>query len=244
MDSLRSKIVVTAVGSRLAILGVSVLANLVIPDHDAGVFLWTTDPEVTGPTLCDRLVGFLTDGLTRWDGQYFLHIANHGYTYENTLAFFPAYPGLVRFVSEVLHWLQVDYGLLHFYSSLKLAGVLLNIGLFALAALALHELSRKVLKDEYLAYKSTLIFCINPASVFFSATYSESLHALLSFAVMTRVERGFSFKLGILLALSTATRSNGLLNAGFVAYKGKIGPVVPISSSMQIIRISIKIYSF
>ena len=67
-----------------------------------------------------------------------------------------------------------------------------------------------VLHDEYLAYKSVLYFCFNPASIFFSAAYSESFHAAASFALMLRVEKGFSFRLAILLALSTATRSNGI----------------------------------
>jgi phosphatidylinositol glycan class V len=36
--------------------------------------------------------------------QYFLHVANNGYTYENTLAFFPLYPILVRGTAEVIYW--------------------------------------------------------------------------------------------------------------------------------------------
>jgi hypothetical protein len=32
-----------------------------------------------------RIVGFLLDGLVRWDGHHFLHIATHGYTFETNL---------------------------------------------------------------------------------------------------------------------------------------------------------------
>ena len=63
--------------------------------------------------------------------------------------------------------MQVDYGLLHFYSTLKLAGILVNMACFILAALSLYELSRRVIRDEYLAYKAALYFCLNPASIFF-----------------------------------------------------------------------------
>ena len=79
---------------------------------------------------------------------------------------------------------------------------------------------RKVLRDEYLAYRSALLFCINPASIFFTSAYSESMHAALSFMLMLKVEKGFSFQMATFLALSTGVRSNALLNLGFVAYKG------------------------
>jgi hypothetical protein len=36
MESLRSKVVVTALYSRLFVYALSVVANLIIPDHDAG----------------------------------------------------------------------------------------------------------------------------------------------------------------------------------------------------------------
>ena len=98
-------------------------------------------------------------------------------------------------------------------------GVTVNLGLFIIATLALYELSWKMFKDEYLAYKSALFFCINPASIFFSATYSESLHAALSFLLMAKIEKGLSFQVGFLLILASFCRSNALLNIGFIVYK-------------------------
>ena len=127
MDPIRQKIIKTALVSRAAILALGVIADGVIPDHDAGVFAWTVTPKVEQPTIGDRCLDWLTSGMTSWDGQYFLHIANNGYTYEQTLAFFPGFPIIVRICAEVLYWLQVDYGLLHFYSTLKLAAVLVNL---------------------------------------------------------------------------------------------------------------------
>ena len=88
---------------------------------------------------------------------------------------------------DILSFLKVDYGLMHYSSCLRLSAVLINVAAFAAAALALLELSRRVLKDERLAYKAALYFCLSPASVFFSAAYTESFHAALSFAAMLKV---------------------------------------------------------
>ena len=172
MDPIKHKIIKTAIASRAFIWTLAVISDNLVPNHDAGVFLWTSTPSTKSVTLCDKFFSLITDGLTNWDGQYFLHIANNGYTYENTLAFFPGYPALVRIAAEILHWLQVEYGFISFITALKLSAILVNMALFTSAALALYDLSWRLFRDEYLAYKSVLFFCLNPASIFFSATYS------------------------------------------------------------------------
>ena len=37
------------------VIGLSVLSNLVIPDHDAGVFLWTRSPAINATTNGDKV---------------------------------------------------------------------------------------------------------------------------------------------------------------------------------------------
>lgn len=107
MDFIRAKIFWTALTSRVIICLLSIVANLLIPDHDPAVFRWTGSPSNNVTGVADVGISILTDGLTRWDGQYFLHIANNGYTYENTLAFFPLYPTLTKLAGDVIYWLQV-----------------------------------------------------------------------------------------------------------------------------------------
>ena len=168
----------------------------------------------------------------RWDGAHFLHIAHHGYTFETNLAFFPLYPLLVRTLAIGLHWLQEDYAIISFVTSLKLSAVFLSNAFFILATEALYDLSRKVLKDEYLAYKAALFFAINPANIFFAAPYSESLNALLTFFTLYKISKQFSavrlqnliwfyivFKVTcITIAMASATRANSILNCGHVVY--------------------------
>ncbi len=175
MDPIKQKIIRTALASRAALWVLTVIADTFVPNHDAGVFTWSVTPQVDKLTIGDRIVSWISDGFTSWDGQHFLHIANNGYTYESSLAFFPAYPMLVKVAGEIFYWLQVDYGLIHFHSALKLSAILVNLALFTCASVALYELSWRLFRDEYLAYKSALFFILNPASIFFSGMlFSQS----------------------------------------------------------------------
>ncbi|QQP32468.1 GPI mannosyltransferase 2 [Caligus rogercresseyi] len=226
----------SAVFSRLFILSLSFVSNVLIPDHDAyDVFKWIKvplDSETNnvaeeeeealtggGPKPLDAVLSALFDGLSKWDGQHFLHIANNGYTYEKSIAFFPLFPQIVYLGGHFIHWCQIEYDLLSYSVCLLLASTIINFICFVLAALVLFELSRKVLKDEYLAYKASLFFCINPASIFFSAAYSESLYSLTSFYAMLKIERSFKLQVSLLLLFPSATRANGFLNVGFSLYK-------------------------
>jgi phosphatidylinositol glycan class V len=217
MQALRRKIRMFALHTRLFILILQFVCNWVIPDHKADAFAWPVDPAWQ-PTVLDQLVGFMLDGLVRWDGAHFLHIAHHGYTFETNLAFFPLYPLLIRTLATGLHWLQEDYAIISFVTSLKISSVLLSNAFFILATEALYDLSRKVLKDEYLAYKAALFFAINPANIFFTAPYSESLNALLTFYTLYKISKQFSAVTCITIAMASATRANSLLNIGFVVY--------------------------
>merc|ERR1712013_484295 len=117
-----------------------------------------------------------------------------------------------------LHWLQEDYAIISFVTSLKLSAVFLSNAFFILATEALYDLSRKVLKDEYLAYKAALFFAINPANIFFAAPYSESLNALLTFFTLYKISKQFSAVTCITIAMASATRANSILNCGHVVY--------------------------
>ena len=187
------------------------LANIVIPDHDAGVF----DPPVTGLesfSLVDKIIFFVFGGFRRWDAIYFLHISQHGYTYENCVAFFPLYPlimSTVKGVSDLCPFLSES-------SLLLLFGVLINVALFAVAAVLLLRLGQVVTQDHQLAYNAAVLFCVNPASIFMTAPYTETLFACLSFGGMFCVKQQRLFAGAALIGASALTRSNGLVSTGFI----------------------------
>lgn len=221
----KEKIIKCAIFTRIFIILLQLVNNHLIPDYDAGVFLY---PKTNfTETIYDKAVKVALGGLIRWDAQYFFHITKYGYSYENTLAFFPFYPLTIRFISQMVipfvPFLNID-------SVIILTYVIFNSVVFVKASLTLYELSALVL-NESLAFKSALLYCFNPASIFFVAPYTETLFSFLTFKLMlycwliykSYMTKGKSeFKQYTLcisyISLSTCTRSNGLLNVGFIVY--------------------------
>ena len=76
-------------------------------------------------------------------------------------------------------------------------------------------------RDEYLAYKSALFFCINPASVLFLAPLTLTLLSAATFAAMASVESGMglftgkSFSEALILASTNPQYYKRLLNYMF-----------------------------
>ncbi len=59
--------------------------------------LFETSPsQLPFPELDSFLDRYIVGPLCVWDGVYFVHIAEYGYTYEHFHAFFPMYPAVVR----------------------------------------------------------------------------------------------------------------------------------------------------
>ncbi len=204
-----------ALVSRILLIIAQFIFNHLIPDHNAGVFQSPYDEAKV--SLGDALIEFLFGGFRRWDAQYYLHIAEHGYTYENTLAFYPLYPLFVNLLTNIL--LTFVPGI-SFRAGALVCGLILNVFFFCLAAHFLVQLSRLVLKHEKLAITAGYLFCMNPASVFFSAPYSESLFAMVTFSVILESARGNILSSLIPLTMGIMCRSNGLINIGFVFYHG------------------------
>ncbi|KAF5298333.1 hypothetical protein FQR65_LT01111 [Abscondita terminalis] len=217
----KRKIIVFAILTRVFVLILQFVANILIPDHDANVFLYPKNN--TGDTVYDDLVKLALGGLLRWDAQYFMHIAKYGYTHENTLAFFPLYPMTIRAIASLF---SAIFTILNEDSILLLTFTTFNVFIFVKAATTLYTLSSIILNAD-LAYKSAILFCINPASIFFTAPYTETLFSYLCFKSMLNcllIYDKQSSKINniiniiIPISLSACVRSNGLLNIGFISY--------------------------
>uniref|UniRef100_H2YY96 GPI mannosyltransferase 2 n=1 Tax=Ciona savignyi TaxID=51511 RepID=H2YY96_CIOSA len=182
------------------------------PDHKADAF----QPEVSPPVgRIDSIIRSTLDGFHKWDAKYFVYIAEHGYETENTFAFFPLLPtscwgiaSAFRLVSHVLS----------FHTCCLLSAYWLNTNAFIWAAVAIYDLTMLVFHDKKFAFLASLCFSCNPASIFFSSCYTESLFALFLFKGLISLLHNKMGLSSLWFALASCTRSNGTINAGFIAF--------------------------
>jgi phosphatidylinositol glycan class V len=151
----------------------------VIPDwkHDPDE-AFQTPRNVSAFSPVDKVVEHALGGLARWDAEYFVHIAAHGYDREQSIAFFPAWPYLLSMTSS---WIVNVFGSLFSQrSAILVSGTVLNLCFSLGATDALFRLTSVVVGPE-MAYYSAVLFCACPATVYFSALYTEPLFAWATF---------------------------------------------------------------
>lgn len=157
-------------------------------------------------------------------------------------AFFPGYPGAIRILATAVTRVLPEGLAVPFDEALIIAAVMVSNVAFVVAAVGLYMLSIIVLGSEHRAFCSALLFCVNPASVFMSTAYSESLYAAVTFWGLWAVVQCwpsvrsasqcsipadgihgnayvFNTVLGtMLLAFASSTRSIGVINSVISAW--------------------------
>jgi hypothetical protein len=143
-------------------------------------------------------LGWALDVWARWDTEWFVKIAQHGYeAAPGAAAFFPLYPSLMSLVGVAL--------LGHYV----LAGVVIALVAAYVAFLLLHTLARERLGEQG-ARRAVLYLAISPLALFLQAAYSESLYLMLALAAFVFAERGRFGAAGVATGLALLTRSAGL----------------------------------
>lgn len=127
--------------------------------------------------------------LTKWDGHWFLGIADHGYrgvpldlvdafgrrTDATAFAFFPGYPSLVAGVAW-LPWVSV-FG----------AALSVNVASGTVAAVGLGRLGSTITGSPRVGLLLVVLFAAAPMGVVLSMTYSEALFCALGVWVLNGV---------------------------------------------------------
>ena len=160
-----SGVILPFLATRLGLLLIGLLATQVLASGLPGQF---TD------RVADGQAPVWIDLWTRWDGEWYLLIAEEGYDANpgggdvpeplrptDTIGFFPLYPLLIRAFSAT--------GTPPSVAGVIIANIALLIAMFLLAALVRRDFGDRV------ATRAVWALLTFPTSLFFSAVYAESL---------------------------------------------------------------------
>jgi uncharacterized protein YhhL (DUF1145 family) len=141
-------------------------------------------------------------GWAQWDAGWFKEVAERGYSYipgqKSSVAFFPAYPLLMRGLGEVT-------------GSVISAGILLTLACGLALAVLFFFWARERLAPEA-AWTALLLFLLYPYSYYLAgAVYVEALFILSALGAFLLLERGRPWLAGLAGAVTTATRHVGML---------------------------------
>ena len=187
-----------ALAARLGLAVLAVLSVLVTPFNERPGRMDGYDGAALSG-WADRLFGVWT----RWDGQFYLKIAAVGHNAgDNSSAFYPLYPALIKAVGTIL----APLGNLRYI----VAAEAISAAAFIAALLLLHAASRD-LAGGAVADKTILYTAAFPTAFFFWAAYSESLFLLLTVGSLYAARKGRWWLAGLAAALAIFTRVTGVV---------------------------------
>ncbi len=188
-------------------------------------YLTRPDPHARSAILPRSASSMILDVLTSWDGIWYMRIIRRGYpefvpkaiTYDDPearVAFFPAYPSLIRFVDRFLP------------GGDTFAALFVNLALGAIFVLLVGLLARHWFGDR-VARNAMVLVALFPGSFVLSFAYSEALLLALAAGCLLALVREKWVVAGVLAALGTATRPNGValvfacLVAAIIAFRSR-----------------------
>jgi hypothetical protein len=150
----------------------------------------------------------ITNVFTSWDGRWYLEIVRTGYPrhvppnitfdqLEARAAFFPLFPSVVRIVDPVIP------------GGDTIAALLVNLLLGGVAIVLAGWLARSWWGDK-VAGRAMVLMAVFPASVVLTMAYSEALLLALAAGCLLALDRRRWLLAGVLAALGTAARPNGV----------------------------------
>lgn len=165
-------------------------------------------PEQTGQhDVFHRSATVWLDVWARWDSEYYLDVAQHGYsTRPGLLNMFPLYPLLIAGFAVLLGH---DY---------VLAGVVVSSLATFIALVYLFKLTAWELGEEA-ASRAVLYMAVYPAALFLLAVYTESLFLAVTVATFYYARRGRWAMAGLAAFLAGLTRPNGVVLLVPLAYE-------------------------
>jgi hypothetical protein len=162
----------------------------------------------------------------RWDVGWYIGIAAEGYRWQparvsvqQNIAFFPAYPMLMRYVSLFLG------------RELLWTGVLISWAAFFWAMLYLYRFARDRFGDDSARAALALIACY-PFALFFSTAYTEALFLLSLVGACYHFEKDQLLKAGAWGLVAGLSRPNGCLLSVVLAVLA-VRPLWPLRAQLS-----------
>ncbi|UPX15343.1 ER membrane glycoprotein subunit of the GPI transamidase complex-like protein [Ascochyta rabiei] len=184
--------------------------------------------------------------LFRWDALYFVKAAERGLMFEQQWAFSPAFSQLLSVTTRFVF--GTSEGSLWYYIT---TGIIVSTVCHCFSVLVLYKLLTLLTgagrQQSRVPFVASVLHIFTPASLFLSSPYAEALFSLLNLtgmlcyaesrAAANRASintREVAHKLGsgLLFAMATAIRSNGLLSGLILLYD--VARYLPQLFSMRI----------
>lgn len=200
-----------AATSRFLIASAMVASDVLVTDHDAqGVARFPRSAPWDSDGNCKSVAWWL-QAFTKWDSAHFLNIAaNGGYKHESDIAFLPLYPSLVRFVADLFAAGKDNCQL---NEAIVVVALCINAACFVFTSLMLVRLLEEWNLSPGSQRMAFWAHIVNPANVFFTTAYTESIYAASSWLGMLLMERQRHLWACLSFLVASSIRSNGVLNA-------------------------------
>ena len=153
--------------------------------------------------------------LGNFDGVHYLRIAQDGYVYQFTQAFFPFYPILIKLVSYLT------------FGNFLIAALLISNGAFLAGLLLFNKLVEKIYNQK-IAFWACLFLIALPTSFYFGAVYTEGLFFLMIIGSFYLLERKKVFLASIVGAFASATRLAGVFLAPSAIMTKNLKSLIPL----------------
>ncbi|MEY2756155.1 MAG: hypothetical protein RJB65_2513 [Actinomycetota bacterium] len=199
--------------SRLCVLiGAALIAAELRADENVRLEKFSTspwaDPDYARKVIPKNALRPMLDVLTSWDGVWYLRLVRLGYptfvrpnvdydVWDARAAFFPLYPMSVRALDAVLPGGDIE------------AALLLNFILGAVTVYIVGLIARR-LYGESVALKAMVLMSMFPGAFVLSFAYTEALLVVLAAGCLWALSERRWWLAGVLAALGTATRPNGI----------------------------------
>jgi phosphatidylinositol glycan class V len=201
---IHGELVRTFIGLKLVTIGLAFIAAYYEPYNNSTGLLFVNS---------QKLITRLLTPFVRWDAMYYVLIARDGYTHEKMHAFFPLFPFLSSFLSRIFIFSEKT-------TSIVLAGIVVSILSHLIATISLYSLTIKLFgNDRKFALYTCVFFMLQPASYHMTCPFAEGIFAVLSINGMLAFCSSHDKLASIFFLLSSLTRSNGSLLAGFFLYR-------------------------